>query len=127
MKQGFPYTYVFHQEMILFFANEKIKRFFDEKSRDLEPNHPEYHQLVGVVLGFPPMAGKFFVDCMKNPDLQEKPAGFRYAGMNFIGNYDDLQEIAHWCWTKIPIAPEEIEVTYQGETFRLCPSQSENE
>jgi hypothetical protein len=47
MKQGFPYTYVFHQEMILFFANEKIKQ-----SR---------------------------------------------------------------------VAPEEIEVTYQGETFRLFP------
>jgi hypothetical protein len=38
------------------------------------------------------MAAKFFSDCMKNPDLQEKRAGFRYAGMNFVGNYDDLQE-----------------------------------
>jgi hypothetical protein len=51
----------------------------------------------------------------------KKRAGIRYAGMNFVGNYEDLQEIAHWCWKKIPIAPEEIEVTYQGETFRIFP------
>lgn len=120
-KQGFPYSHVFNQKMILFFANEKMKLFFDEKSRDLEPDQPEYHQLVGVVLGFPPMAAKFFADCMINPDLKEKRAFFHYAGMDFVGNIDDRDEIAHWCWTKIPIAPEEIEVTYQGETFQLFP------
>jgi hypothetical protein len=41
--------------------------------------------------------------------------------MNFVGNYDDLHDIASWCWTKIPMAPEEIEVTYQGKTFQLLP------
>jgi hypothetical protein len=41
---------------------------------------------------------------------------FHYAGMNFVGHYDDLHDIAHWCWTKISVSPEEIEVTYQDKT-----------
>jgi hypothetical protein len=113
---GYPFVEL-SGDRILFFASEKIKLYYLQKATD------NAEIALGEALGYPPIAAKFFVDIDNNPALKSKRAYFSYAGMNFVGNFDDAVDIAIWLWQNInyPVSP--VKITYQRETYRLFPER----
>lgn len=121
----YPSAYV-RDVATLFFQNEDLRDQYIAKSDGLPFASPEFKEVLGVTLGYPPIAARFFADRMRNPSLEQYTAVFDYAGRYFGGHIDDTQVIAEWLWSNVPnYPPSEIAMTYQDKQFRLLPDEKE--
>jgi hypothetical protein len=121
-KSGYPYVEVVKNQATLFFSSEERKDRFLSDMEGAELYSSQYYIAVGVALGYPPIAAKFFADYMKNKDLEKYGAVFEYAGRYFAGHINDTEQIAKWLWQNVEnFPPSPVQITYQGETFSLHP------
>lgn len=118
---GYPSACII-ETATLFFASDELKNRFIAKSKELDFHSPEYKELLGVALGYPPVAARYFADTMRNPDLEKQGAMYQYCGRYFGGNIDDTQVISEWLWGNVAnYPPSEILMTYQDKNYRLLP------
>lgn len=79
--------------------------------------------ILGVTLGYPPLAARFFADAVFNESLDEKRAFFHYAGLSFAGSVEDDMKIASWLWLNINYPASPVEISYRGDTYHLQPHE----
>jgi hypothetical protein len=82
----------------LFFQNNKLKSDFLSKFKNIQPRSPEFHELLGVTLGYPPAAARFFAACKSHPSMTAYRIAIHYAGIRCVSHVDDLTENAKWLW-----------------------------
>jgi hypothetical protein len=87
-------------DYFLFFQNDELKRDFLDKFKDIAPRSPEFHELLGVTIGYPPSAARFFATCISHPELEEYKVAIHYAGIRCITHVDELIENATWLWNR---------------------------
>jgi hypothetical protein len=103
----------------LFFQTEQLKNEYLKAVND-PSNNSTY--LLGITLGFPPIACKFFVEADNNKNLSKKRAGFRYQGYQFAGNIDDWEEIVAWLWENVSAPLAKVEIEYNNEIRVIEPA-----
>lgn len=106
----------------LFFASEDLKNQFLIHLDGAEPYTRQYYIAVGLALGYPPAATKFFAEYMQNRGLEKVAAVFEYAGRYFGGRIDDKEQIAEWLWKNVPVPPGKVKVMpASGEEYYIFP------
>lgn len=125
LKQRYPSAYV-RDVATLFFQDEELRNKYITESNGLHFDSSEYKEVLGVTLGYPPVAARFFADTMRNKGLEKYGAVFDYYGRYFGGHIDDVKEIAKWLWDHVEnYPPSEILMTYQGKTYSILPDAKE--
>ncbi|WP_028776610.1 hypothetical protein [Shimazuella kribbensis] len=87
-------------DYFLFFQNNELKNEFLDKLKNVKPRSPEFHKLLGVTLGYPPAAARFFATCMSRTSLESYRLAIHYAGIRCVSHVDDLVENAIWLWDR---------------------------
>ena len=96
-------------DFFLFFQDDELKENFLFNMRRVSPRSPEFHELLGVTLGYPPLAAKYYAQCIRleqegRNQEREKLDQFRvsihYAGIRCTGHINDLTENAIWLWNR---------------------------
>lgn len=123
---GYAYAFVEHDYggSTIFFANKELRDRYISSIAKLEQNSKEEIYFTGTVLGYPPIACRFFADYMANEDYEEwqhKKAGYMYYGIEFVGNVDDHGVISQWLWSNVPIKPGPVEMTYRKKKTMIWP------
>lgn len=109
-------------DLTLFFQNEMLKDQFLTQSKGLEPGTPEHHRLLGITLGYPPIAADYFARSWTDRRLWDESVAFDYCGLFFAGHINDVIPIAEWLWSNVPAPPSSVKVTkINGETFFVHP------
>jgi hypothetical protein len=90
------------QPQHMFFHNENIKNYFLSSITYLTPKSPELYYQLGLALGFPEKAARFFRDRETDDSLTWFRLCVKYSGIEFVCNYEDLIEVVHDLW-KLPI------------------------
>lgn len=121
ISKNLPFTTVAHRSY-LFFRQDQDCHAFNRRIQSWTRNDSEFHRIIGLTLGFPPIAVEFFVNALNNPDLEDKRAGFKYPGYEFAGHVDQSKEICRWLWSNIDIPVSPVKMTYQGDKFLLLPT-----
>ncbi|TCW40838.1 hypothetical protein EDC32_101487 [Laceyella sacchari] len=107
------------EDFYLFFQNEELKETFLSKLRDVKPRSPEFHRLLGVTLGYPPLAAQFFAECHRLEEekhideyerLFKQKVSFYYSGIRCNGHVNDLVENSVWLWERYYIEDEPFKV-----------------
>lgn len=88
------------EDFFLFFQNDEQKRDFLTKLKTVVPRSPEFHELLGLTLGYPPAAVRFYTACKTQPHLSAYRLAIRYAGIRCVSHVDDLTENATWLWNR---------------------------
>lgn len=101
----------------LYFQSESQKAHFLKRIQNIKINSPDWHRELGLILGYPPVAIRFFLDLQQDPTLEEKKAIFKHDGMSFVGSIDDKEEIAKWLCQKISVATTTCK--HHGQTILL--------
>lgn len=118
---GFPNVQI-RNDLTLVFQNEEQKNQFLIQSEDIEPGSAEHHRIIGLALGYPPMAADFFARSWIDRSLWDESVTFHYHGYLFSGHKDDAQAISEWLWSNVPVPPSSVKVTkINGETFFVHP------
>ncbi|MGA8943250.1 MAG: hypothetical protein WB502_11095 [Thermoactinomyces sp.] len=109
-------------DFFLFFQTESMKKDFLEKMNKVEPLSPEFHEILGIALGFPPLAVKHFVKCNRLEKVEKRldefekqlsyKVSFIYSGIRCGGHVDDLVENSVWLWEKYYIKDEPFKVGF---------------
>lgn len=86
----------------IYFQNEELKQTFQDKTKELDHNSPEFHRILGETLGYPPLAVNFYVKHLQNLVDWNRKVGFEYNGINFVGSFDTLIECTQWLWKHYP-------------------------
>jgi hypothetical protein len=107
----------------LFFQNESLKAKYLADMRGVAEGTWEDVFILGVTLGYPPLAARFFADAVFNESLDEKRAFFHYAGLSFAGSVEDDMKIASWLWLNINYPASPVEISYRGDTYHLQPHE----
>lgn len=103
----FPFIYVriYNKDQHLYFRSEQLKQEFLKRTKDLEPDSPDYHKETGLALGFPPKAVDFFctnlVDVDKTLDLPR--IAIDYCGICCISSIDSLIEDVSYLWENVNV------------------------
>jgi hypothetical protein len=87
-------------DYFLFFQSNELKNDFLSKLNYVVPRSPEFHELLGITIGYPPMAARFFARCQKNESLYDYSLAIHYAGIRCISHVDDLTTNARWLWDR---------------------------
>lgn len=87
-------------DYFLFFQNDGLKQDFLDKFHDMKPRSPEFHELLGITIGYPPAAARFFARCQQNEQLYDYSLAIHYAGIRCVSHVDDLKENATWLWDR---------------------------
>jgi hypothetical protein len=120
---SFPKVHI-KRDLTLFFQNRTLKEDFLKKSHGLKPGSAEHHRIIGLALGYPPMAADFFARSWIDQSLWNESVAFDYHGLYFAGHINDIQAIAEWLWSNVPAPPSSVKVTkINGETFFVHPKR----
>jgi hypothetical protein len=111
----FPHLTI-HQEY-MYFQNRKLRSAFKKAIKGLEFGSIEFQRVLGLALGFPPVAVEYFLAMIQNPELEEKRAYVNHHGLTFICNIDDIEEVATWLYSNI--CPGATVFEYQDKEFIL--------
>lgn len=103
-------------DYFLFFQNDELKSDFLDKVKNVTPRSPEFHELLGVTIGYPPAAARFFARCQRNENLYVFSLAIHYAGIRCISHVDDLKENAKWLWDRYT-EQENMKILIGGTTF----------
>lgn len=108
---------------MLFFQNEELQSEYIERSQGLVIGEPEHHRLLGITLGYPPIAADYFARSWIDRRLWDESVAFDYYGLFFAGHIHDVIPIAEWLWENVPIPPAEVTIiTISGRKYRLSPN-----
>lgn len=94
----------------VYFQTEDMKRDFVQKVSGVATSSPVFCKELGRVLGFPPKATAFYIECMENPSLAWKKIGMYYCGISCVGSIDDLVENVLWFWATYELPNHEYRV-----------------
>lgn len=87
-------------EYFLFFQNEELKQGFVNRLAHVKAKSPQFHQLLGETLGYPPLATQFYAACRENKQNYDYSIGLMYGGVRCINHIDDLTKNAVWLWDR---------------------------
>ncbi|MXQ55931.1 hypothetical protein [Shimazuella alba] len=82
----------------LFFQNDVLKREFEERMEGVPIRSPEFHEILGHALGYPPKAVHFYVQAERDRSLKKKKVGIHYASISCSSSIDDIVDNAFWLW-----------------------------
>ncbi|KPC74332.1 hypothetical protein ADL26_11370 [Thermoactinomyces vulgaris] len=106
-------------EFFLFFQSEQMKEDFLKKLASVERLSPEFHELLGLTLGYPPLAVKHFVMCRRleeekrmneYEELFKHKVSFLYSGIRCGGYVNDLVENSIWLWERYYMKDEPFKI-----------------
>lgn len=119
LSMDYPHYDIYH--LVLFFQNEQQKSQFVEQYQGIEFRSAEHHRLIGLTLGYPPLAVEHFVRSFKEGNFEDS-VGIYYHGYTFSSHKEDVYAIANWLWTHIPTRLEPVKVTKSnGKSFWIYP------
>lgn len=108
---GYPYItkeqfHALENHEVIFFQNECLrKKALDQYikvNKHCERFSPDFHYILGHILGFPPRAVDFFVQYQHDPRLEKYRIEMKYCGVECIGSICDLVDNATWLWKQYP-------------------------
>jgi hypothetical protein len=114
-----------HTGRYLFFQTEEKKQEYVDRIQQIDLNSPEYHKMLGLLLGYPPKAVDFFVRKCTDRSLSEVSIGLGYAGIRCVCDVRELIENTKWLWDTYQL-DEELRL-FIGEEFVYVPYQDMNE
>ncbi|MCH5584212.1 hypothetical protein MK805_04420 [Shimazuella sp. AN120528] len=82
----------------LFFQNDDLKMEFEDKMKGVLVRSPEFHEILGNALGYPPKAVRFYGQAQRDTSLKKKKVGLHYASISCSSSIDDIVENAFWLW-----------------------------
>jgi hypothetical protein len=85
-------------DYFLFFQNHELKNDFLNKLDHVASQSPEFHELLGLTLGYPPAAARFFAVSQTRPELGVYKVAIHYAGIRCVSHINELIENAKWLW-----------------------------
>ena len=88
------------QDFFLFFQNERLKDDFVNQVKNIQPRSPGFHELLGITLGYPPKAAKFYARCQENEHLYDYSIGIMYGGVRCVSHIDEVIENSSWLWDR---------------------------
>ncbi|MGX9706619.1 hypothetical protein [Laceyella tengchongensis] len=107
-------------DFFLFFQTESMKKDFLEKLARVEHLSPEFHELLGITLGYPPLAVKNFVECRRLEEVEKRindykellrhKVSFIYSGIRCGGHVNDIVENSVWLWEQYYIKDEPFKI-----------------
>ncbi|MGX9706627.1 hypothetical protein [Laceyella tengchongensis] len=107
-------------DFFLFFQTEQMKEDFLKKMATVKRLSPEFHELIGVTIGYPPLAAKYFAECRRLKEVEKRmddyeelfkhKVSFIYSGIRCNGHVNDLVENSVWLWERYYI---------EGEPFKI--------
>lgn len=102
----------------LFFQDEELKekiyREYLEPNKHLKKFSPEFNQIMGTILGYPPKAVEYFSN-RENRD-NTKHIGLYFCGVQCASSLDHLVEDVQWLWETYPYPDRDVlSVRYQNE------------
>ncbi|WP_156877505.1 hypothetical protein [Shimazuella kribbensis] len=100
------------QPQHMYFLNQNIKDHFLSSIKNLDCGTPEFFYQLGLALGFPEKAARFFRDRETDDSLTWFRICVEYCAIEFVCNYEDLIEVVQDLW-KLPI-PE-----FEDDTITL--------
>lgn len=89
-----------NDDYFLFFQNEDLKQDFLRKVSKVKFRSPQFHQLLGDTLGYPPLATQFFAACQENKQNYDFSIGIMYGGVRCVSHVDNLIDNATWLWNR---------------------------
>lgn len=87
-------------DYFLFFQNNELKSDFLDKVKNVKHRSPEFHELLGITLGYPPSAAHFFATCKNQSSMEAYKLAIHYAGIRCVSHVDDLIHNARWLWDR---------------------------
>lgn len=102
--RNYPYVTdginISEDDYFLFFQNEELKQDFVKQLAHVESRSPQFHQLLGNALGYPPLATQFYATCQENKQNYDYSIGLMYGGVRCVSHVDDLIDNATWLWDR---------------------------
>ncbi|MBA4542904.1 hypothetical protein H1164_08315 [Thermoactinomyces daqus] len=111
-------------ETYVFFQDQEQKERFKKELEYTEANSPEFHRLLGITLGYPPLAVEFFVQAKLNPELEKRKVGMYHLGIGCSGDILDLIDNCRWLWDTYKL-PEKIDIRLGTEFVSIPYGQME--
>lgn len=126
MKEHYPYINKDDFKSLgnnyLFFQTEELKKEMYHKyikgNEQVVMGSPEYHQIIGNILEFPPKAIEFFIKGGVD-NFPNRAIGMQYCGNHFIADIYDLEENAKWLWEKYPYPMDDTLLIRKGIDFQM--------
>ncbi|RAL21999.1 hypothetical protein [Thermoflavimicrobium daqui] len=105
-----------------FQSEDQRQRFSDQLEKIAERDSDEYHELIGLTLGFPPQAVKDYLYFRHN--LYERriyKIGMSFAGIDCGCHIDNVHDCVRWLWDTYPYPSEEniLHIGYKGKEFPI--------
>jgi hypothetical protein len=88
------------KDFFLFFQNEKLKQDFLSQLSHVKSRSPQFHQLLGNALGYPPLATQFYASCQEKEQLYDYSLGILYAGIRCISHVEEVESNCIWLWDR---------------------------
>lgn len=102
--------------LIMYFQDEMKRTTFLEAIRGLEVNSPEYHEQIGIALGYPPKAARFYSLFIQDEErFRCKKVGIQFNGCGCIGHVEDIEDNVRWLWERYPESwyhKRDLEIAY---------------
>jgi hypothetical protein len=103
-----------HTGRFLFFQSKEKKQEYVDNLRQIDINSPEYHKMLGLLLGYPPKAVDFYVRKCTDRSLAEVSIGLGYSGVRCVCDVRELIENTIWLWDTYQL-DEELRLMVEGE------------
>lgn len=71
---------------------------------------PEFHEILGNALGYPPKAVRFYGQAVRNRSLKKKKVGIHFASISCSSSIDDIVENAFWLWNTYSFEDEPLKI-----------------
>lgn len=88
------------KDFFLFFQNDTLKQDFLSRLAHVKSRSPQFHQLLGETLGYPPLAAQFYAACQENEQYYDYSIGILYGGIRCVSHVDDLATNCMWLWDR---------------------------
>ncbi|MCH5584799.1 hypothetical protein MK805_07410 [Shimazuella sp. AN120528] len=88
------------EDFFLFFQDEKKMNEFVIQLEQVVSRSPAFHEILGDVLGYPPLATRFYAKCMEDETLNHYRLSIRYAGIRCTSHVAELTQNAIWLWDR---------------------------
>jgi hypothetical protein len=113
-----------HTGRYLFFQTEEKKQEYVDRIQQIDLNSPEYHKMLGLLLGYPPKAVDFYVRKCTDRSLSEVSIGLGYSGVRCVSDVRELIENTIWLWDTYQL-DEEMRLMVEGEFIYVSYRQME--
>lgn len=111
-----------HALQNIYFRNQLFKEHFLKRIDGLNSSTPAFYYELGLALGYPEKASRFYKECEMDQDLKWFRIGVDFCGIEFVCYFEDLIDIVDEL-LKLPIPEHEdrtVAVHYYGN-YPLSP------